>query len=60
MRYINNITEFNSIFVSFNANNDYFINTIVSGKYKSYKIYMSNKGYFINYKNKRYYLGFSI
>ena len=45
--------------LNFNANGENFANFEVEGKYRSYKIYSNLKGYYINFKNRRYYLGFT-
>ena len=56
--YIDNIENINISDIScyFNLNNDYFITLCINNKYVSYKLYISNKGYYINYKGKRHYI----
>ena len=56
--YIDNIENINISDIScyFNLNNDYFITLCINNKYFDYKLYNTNKGYYINYNKKRYYI----
>lgn len=61
MKYIKDIKGANTkgLTLSFDFNNDYYVDFEINGEYRTYKIYSSCKGYYMNFKNRRYYLGFT-
>ena len=55
MKYIENIPGLVICYYYFTFKNEDKIKVCIEGVYRDFKIYTSKKGYYINYKGKRYY-----